>query len=1138
MNRGAFRHVANAAGLSLELNRDGGVRRILFRHDVVNLFMGNGMEPGPANIWLRVRRGGGVEAVPLLGPQSPLHPLSWERALTVPPRPPEAGERVGERGRDDVFETLGEWQGIRISLRLALADQDATWCWQVRLENRSTEERTVDLVFGQDIALASASAVRLNEHYVSQYVDLSPMEHARCGWVVAARQNLAQGGRHPWAVVGSLRRATSFSTDGLQLFGLAQRLGGMPAGVRERLPGQRLQHEHAMAAVQDEAVTLAPGARWDGGFFVALEADHPLATSVEDLAAVDAALSWARSLEMPSLDRASEDGGPGDSTLFSVAPLLDCRDLDGAELRRLFPSTWRHEERDGAGLLSFFCGEDVHVVLRAKEARTQRPHGHILRTGEALVPEESSLTSTVWMSGVFHSMVTQGHVSINRFLSTAHSWLGLFRSHGLRVFVQVEGQWQLLGVPSAFEMRPGSCRWIYRHAHGAIEVTSAVHDGAHALSLRGRVLDGPPLTWLATLHVALGGDDGNALLPIPWRMEGRDVVVGMPEGSDLHARFPDGTFVVAPHADTALAGVHGDRRLFTDGKRRGLPFLVLEGRACSDFGLDLLGRLVPDVHASSSPPPLPALSAPGANTVAAELGRLGEMLPWLLHDAQVHQLSPRGLEQYSGGGWGTRDVCQGPLEMLLALDCPAAARDLLLRVFAAQDEDGDWPQWFQFIERERELRALDSHGDIVFWPLLGAAQYVLSTGDASLLDAQAPFHSAQGRPGTSASVLQHVDRALGVIQRRRVAGTALAAYGHGDWNDSLQPADPSMRDRLCSTWTVILHHQTLTALARAMKVAGHGARATSLVTEAERIRRGLRDLLMVDGVLAGYVLFSPEGGPEPLLHPRDRRTGVRYSLLPMMHAILEDLLTPKEAATHLSLMREHLWAPDGARLFDRPLTYRGGIERLFQRAETSAFFGREIGLMYTHAHLRFAQMQAHVGDARGLLRSLALAHPVQLRERLPQASLRQANCYFSSSDAAFRDRYEAQESYARVAAGTVALDGGWRVYSSGPGIALSLIVTSLLGVRREGSALVIDPVIAPELSGLRAEVPIMGRRVRVEYQVDRLGYSPQVLVLNGRRLGFSRVDNPYRAGGGAIPLEGWAALLRPDAPDVLRVELS
>jgi CRISPR-associated protein Csx3 len=125
-----------------------------------------------------------------------------------------------------------------------------------------------------------------------------------------------------------------------------------------------------------------------------------------------------------------------------------------------------------------------------------------------------------------------------------------------------------------------------------------------------------------------------------------------------------------------------------------------------------------------------------------------------------------------------------------------------------------------------------------------------------------------------------------------------------------------------------------------------------------------------------------------------------------------------------------------------------------------------------------------------------------------------------------------------VAAGTVALDGGWRVYSSGPGIALSLVVMHLLGVRREGGALVVDPVIAPELSGLRAEVPVLGRRVNVEYQVGRHGYSPQSLVLNGRRLTFERVENPYRAGGAAVPLEEWSARLRSDGPDALRVELS
>ena len=103
-----------------------------------------------------------------------------------------------------------------------------------------------------------------------------------------------------------------------------------------------------------------------------------------------------------------------------------------------------------------------------------------------------------------------------------------------------------------------------------------------------------------------------------------------------------------------------------------------------------------------------------------------------------HYLAPRGLEQYSGGDWGTRDVMQGPLEMLLALGRFDALRDLLTRAFAQQQPDGDWPQWFGMFERERDNRGEDSHGDIVFWPLLALARYLSASGDRSILDEDAP----------------------------------------------------------------------------------------------------------------------------------------------------------------------------------------------------------------------------------------------------------------------------------------------------------------------------------------------------------------------------------------------------------------
>ena len=108
-------------------------------------------------------------------------------------------------------------------------------------------------------------------------------------------------------------------------------------------------------------------------------------------------------------------------------------------------------------------------------------------------------------------------------------------------------------------------------------------------------------------------------------------------------------------------------------------------------------------------------------------------------------------------------------------------------------------------------------------------------------------------------MLDHLSRALDAVEAARIPGTALPAYGHGDWNDSLQPADPALAARLCSTWTVTLQAQALGSLARGLKaVAGNDSRITALADRATRIAdtgtAAMLELLLADGVLAGYGL--------------------------------------------------------------------------------------------------------------------------------------------------------------------------------------------------------------------------------------------------------------------------------------------
>ena len=56
------------------------------------------------------------------------------------------------------------------------------------LENKGDKSETLDLIYVQDLALADYGAVRLNEYYVSQYVDHAPLSHPERGLVLINRR--------------------------------------------------------------------------------------------------------------------------------------------------------------------------------------------------------------------------------------------------------------------------------------------------------------------------------------------------------------------------------------------------------------------------------------------------------------------------------------------------------------------------------------------------------------------------------------------------------------------------------------------------------------------------------------------------------------------------------------------------------------------------------------------------------------------------------------------------------------------------------------------------------------------------------------------------------------------------------------
>src|SRR5947209_7214817 len=293
-----------------------------------------------------------------------------------------------------------------------------------------------------------------------------------------------------------------------------------------------------------------------------------------------------------------------------------------------------------------------------------------------------------------------------------------------------------------------------------------------------------------------------------------------------------------------------------------------------------------------------------------------------------------------------------------------------------------------------------------------------------------------------------------------------------------------------------------------------GERLTAL---CRRIKDDFNRYLVKDGTVAGLVELTASG-VEHLLHPADRKTGVHYRLLPMTRGMLSGMFTPEQMQHHLALIDQHLLLPDGAHLMDLPMQYYGGTERLFKRAETAANFGREIGLQYVHAHIRYVEAMAMIGRPDDAFAGLLQIIPIGLQDAVPSALPRQSNAYFSSSDAAFCDRYEAREHFDRIRALQVGVKGGWRIYSSGPGLVIGELISNILGLRDYYSDVVLDPVLTRSVDGLTFDFEYAGRPVRYLYHITEEGFSPRRVVINGEAMAAIRhARNPYRPGGMLIP---------------------
>ena len=210
------------------------------------------LAPGLLQLWLRDRATG--RCWPMLG----------------------AGSGSTADVRDGNLVVAGQTDddlGWRVTL--TLEPTTTAWAWHVEVRNHGADGREVDVVHAHDVALAAPGALRTNELYVSQYLDIVPLHGDTFGTAIAVRQNQAQSGVIPWCVIACTTPVVAWATDALDVHGLAARAGRPPVGLGGDLPSRRRQHEHTLATLQTARWRLEPGQRLTTSFAGLLVAGPP-----------------------------------------------------------------------------------------------------------------------------------------------------------------------------------------------------------------------------------------------------------------------------------------------------------------------------------------------------------------------------------------------------------------------------------------------------------------------------------------------------------------------------------------------------------------------------------------------------------------------------------------------------------------------------------------------------------------------------------------------------------------------------------------------------------------------------------------------------------------------------------------------